>query len=501
MKARNKGILWSYAYTIANMICGLFMSSYLLRMLGDVEYGIYQTIASFANCLVMLEFGTGAVLTKNIVLCRRKNASNEEIDRNISTIWIIALSLSFVIALVGFVLYFCINSLYANAMTTEQIAYAKQIYLITLVHLLSSFMFQTAKSVAMGFENYTFSSKVNLVRLILRTALLIGLIYYLRSAIYIALVDACLSILLFVYTLFFCCSKFHIRFRFRYFEFSIFRASLGLCVALLIQSIINQVNSNVDKFLIGIFVNPETVAMYGIGMYVFMVFSSLSTVPISMFAPQIIGEVGMNGIGEALHKKILQASRVVTLVGGTIFFGFVAVGRQFIEIVYGEKYLIAWLIAIILMSSAFINMITGVLINVLDALNKRIIRSGMLLITTVLNVILTVLWLPNYGIVGAAAATAICTILGQVVAMGLYYTLKLKIKVLDIYWRLLKEIIVYQLLAMIAAGIVSLQIDSAIVSLAVGVFVYLIVFAVMYFIISSEGRQQRKNILCRKQKD
>lgn len=501
MKARNKGILWSYAYTIANMICGLFMSSYLLRMLGDVEYGIYQTIASFANCLVMLEFGTGAVLTKNIVLCRNKNSTKEEIDRNISTIWIIALGLSFVIALVGLLLYFCIDDLYVNAMTIEQIVYAKQIYIITLVHLLSSFMFQTAKSVAMGFENYTFSSKINFARLLLRTGLLICLIYFFRFSIYIALVDACLSIVLLIYTLFFCHSKFGVCFRFRYFEFSIFHASLGLCVALLIQSIVNQVNSNVDKFLIGIFLNPETVSLYGIGMYVFNVFSSLSTVPISMFAPQVIGEVGLHGIGESLHKKILQASRVVTLVGGTIFFGFVAVGRQFIEIVYGEKYLIAWLIAIILMSSAFINMITGVLINVLDALNKRMIRSGMLLITTVLNVILTVLWLPNYGIVGAAAATAICTILGQVVAMGLYYTLKLKIKVLDIYWRLLKEIIVYQLLAMIAAGIVSLQIDSAIVSLAVGVFVYLIVFAVMYFVISSEGRQQRKNILCRKQKD
>lgn len=501
MKARNKGILWSYTYTVANMICGLFMSSFLIRLLGDMEYGIYQTISSFANCLVMLEFGTGAVLTKNIVLCRSKNASKEEIDHNISTIWVIMLGLSFVIATVGFFLYFWVDDLYVNTMTVEQIEYAKRIYIIALVHLISSFMFQTVKSVALGFENYTFSSKVNLVQLLLRTVLLVCLIYLFRLSIYIALVDACLSIALLIYTLFFCYSKFNIRFRFKYFKVSIFYSSIGLCVALLIQSIINQVNSNVDKFLIGIFVNPETVALYGIGMYVFNVFSSLTTVPISMFAPQIIGEVGLHGIGEPLHKKILQASRVITLVGGTVFFGFVAVGRQFIEIVYGEKYLIAWLIAIILMSSAFINMITGVLINVLDALNKRIIRSGMLFVTTVLNILLTVLWLPKYGIVGAASATAICTVIGQVISMGLYYTLKLKIKVLDIYWRLLKEIIIYQLFAMVAAGIVSSLINSAIISLATGIVTYLMVFAVMYFTISSDGRVQRKQLFRRKEND
>ena len=168
MEARNKGILWSYAYTIANMMCGLFMSAYLIRLLGDTEYGIYQTITSFVNCLVMLEFGTGAVLTKNIVLCRRRNSSKEEIDRNISTVWIMTLSLSVIIAVIGISLYFYIDRLYTNSMTLEQIVYAKQIYMIALVHLLSSFMFQTVKSTALGFEHYTFSSKLNLVQLLLR---------------------------------------------------------------------------------------------------------------------------------------------------------------------------------------------------------------------------------------------------------------------------------------------------------------------------------------------
>ncbi len=497
MKERNKGIIWSYAYTVANMICGLFLSSYLLRMLGDTEYGIYQTISSFANCLVMLEFGTGTVLTKNIVLCRSRGASKEEIDRNISTIWTITLILSAFIAVVGLALYIGIDQIYANSMTPAQIRHAKRIYIVTLVYLLASFMLQTGRSTALGFENYTFSSKINLSRVVLRTGLLTLLIYFAQSALYIALIDACLSISLLVFTLFYCRAKLHVRFRFRYFEPMVFRASIGLCLALFIQSVVNQINTNVDKFLIGVVMEPEMVTLYGVGMYVFSVFSSLTSVPISMFAPQIIGEVGAHGIDRGLHTKALQATKIVTLIGGSVFFGFIAVGRPFIEIVYGGKYLTAWLIAVILMSSAFLNMITGALVNILDALNKRMFRSLLIFITTILNVVLTIWWLPIYGIVGAASATAICTAIGQVLVMGIYYTVKLKIRILDIYWQAFKNIIIYQILAMAAAFAVSSQVSSTLASLILGMCVYLVVFAVLYFTLSPDGRRQVRRIVKR----
>lgn len=57
--SRGVGISISYINTALNMICGLFLSSFLLRHLGDNEYGLYQTVAAFATYLVLLEFGAG----------------------------------------------------------------------------------------------------------------------------------------------------------------------------------------------------------------------------------------------------------------------------------------------------------------------------------------------------------------------------------------------------------------------------------------------------------
>ena len=72
-KSRNWGMVISYLSTFLNMVFGLVLSSFLLRRLGDAEYGLYQTVSAFAAYLVMLEFGTGTVMSRNIAVCRSRN--------------------------------------------------------------------------------------------------------------------------------------------------------------------------------------------------------------------------------------------------------------------------------------------------------------------------------------------------------------------------------------------------------------------------------------------
>ena len=64
LNSRKTGIVFSYISNILNMVCGIYLSRFLLLQLGDTDYGIYQTVASFASYLVLLEFGTGSVMTR-----------------------------------------------------------------------------------------------------------------------------------------------------------------------------------------------------------------------------------------------------------------------------------------------------------------------------------------------------------------------------------------------------------------------------------------------------
>ena len=451
MKNRSIGIVLSYLNTGMDMVCGLFLSSFLLRMLGDTEYGIYQTIASFANYLILLEFGTGTVMTRNISMCRGGGAEREEIQRNVTSIWMLAWILAAVIAAVAAVFYLSIDSIYAATLDLAQRAHAKNIFLLVTVYLLCSFLMQTLNGVILAYEHYRFGAVQKICRTVLRTGLLVGLVSMNRSSAVIACVDAVLSAVLLIVSAGYVLKNFHIRLRPGKMNAAVVRTALPLAAALFLQTIVNQANNNVDKFLIGIMLSPQSVSLYSVAMYIYSIFSSLTTIPISMYAPSVGKWMQQKTQTTQLEKHLVAPCRMVAFTGGMIYFGFIAMGRPFVELVYGDKYAQAWIIAVIVMTPMYLNMINGVLINVLDALNKRMVRSVALIATTAANIALTVIWLKLWGVVGAALATALCTFLGQVLIMNVYYHKKLKINVLYLFREALRGILPWMLIGCAAA--------------------------------------------------
>lgn len=463
------------------MLCGLFLSSYLLREFGDTDYGVYQTICSFANYLVLLEFGLGTVITRNVARCRAKGASAEEIQRNISTIWTIGVIFGCVICLFAFVFYVFIGSIYSRTLNSEQIAYAKRIFVFESVFLVVSFLSNIINGIFLGFDKYRMVPIINTTKVLLRTGLIVSIALLYRYAIIVAVIDACLSVVLLALGVFVSSKKLKIKLSIGVVDKTILKDVLPLCVAVLIQAIVNQANSNVDKFILGIKVSPESVAVYSIGLYVYGMFSSMTTIPISIYSPQVIKDVTSEAYGNRqLTERMVQPSRLIVLIGGSLLFGFVAVGKQFIGIVYGESYLVSWIIALIIMAPMLLNMSNGILINILDAKNKRMVRSLILLITTFANIVLTVFWIDWFGIIGASAATAVCTLLGQIALMDIYYSRKMGISVLYMYKEVFKGILVFQIIACGIGFLVAYLINNMFLSLIIGTLIYLAVFGVLF---------------------
>lgn len=494
MKNRKIGIVISYGNTILNLFCGLFLSSYLLRMLGKTDYGIYQTVCSFANYLVLLEFGTGTVITRNIARCRAAE-QEKDIQKNVSTIWTVSVILAMVLLVAAALFYWAIPALYTNTLSHEQIVYAKKIFAFEALYLLVSFFVTVPQGVMLGFERYGMQPVIAIARLIVRTAALALLIYYYRLAIVIVFVDLAVSLAVFVFGILYCKSEFGIRFSLREFDKTIFADALPLCLAIFIQCIVNQANSNVDKFILGIKLSPESVAIYSVALYIYSVFSSLTTIPISMYAPQTVRVVGEGVSGRTLENFLIGPCRLIVLVGGTLLFGFAAVGKQFLELVYGTEYTIAWVIALIIMFPMMLNMSNGILVNVLDAMNLRLSRSYALFFTTVANMFLTWLWVDQFGMIGASVATAVCTIVGQITFMNIYYSKKLKINVIYMYRKTFKGIMCYQIIAFLAAYLTASSVRNTVFSLLLGGIIYVVIFAVLF--LWRGAREEEKEVIMR----
>lgn len=473
-KNRSVGLILSYATTFLNMVCGLFLSSFLLKQTGDADYGVYQTMSSFANYLVLLEFGTGTVLTRNIAACRARGESKLAIEKNISTIWTITTVLSVLILLVSVAFYFSIDFIYSRSMTPTQVLLGKRIFIFVVVGLECSFSFQTLKGIALAYEHYTYSSIAAIGKIIARTCLLIAIMLRFRNVVLIAVVDAAISVALVVITYIYCKSNFKIRIQYKDFDKTILKTSLPLCLALFLQTVVNQSNNSVGKFVLGVMSGPEEVTLYSVGLYVFSIFSSLSTIPVSLYVPQVTKDVTSGLEGLELTKTLVQPCRLIVLVSGSVLFGFIACGKQFISIVYGEAYLLSWIMAILLMAPMFLNMSNAVVLNVLDVKNKRIIRSYLLMITTALNILMTIFGIRYFGIIAAAAATGISTLI-QVFVMNIYYQKAIGIKVLYLFENIYKGILPYQMLGAVVGFVVGTLVHNVYISFAVAGCAYVLV--------------------------
>ena len=492
MKKRNMGLVASYANTFLNMITGLFLSSFLLRQLGDTEYGVYQTIASFANYLVLLEFGTGTVMARNLSVCRSNGDTQLQIEKNISTIWSITNILSAAIAAVSVLFYISLDAIYANSLTAEQISTGKGIFVFITIYLITSFYVQTLNGIMLAFEDYTYSSNISILRIVIRTILLVVLLLNWKHGIIIAIVDATLGMLMVIFGYIYASQKCKVKINFKGFDKLILKTSLPLCLAIFMQAIVNQANNNVGKFILGISVGPEDVSLYSVGLYIFSVFSSLSTIPLSLYVPQVTRDVAMGKRGRELTDSLIQPSRLLVLVSGSVLFGFFSAGKSFINIVYGEKYVQAWPIALILIVPMFINMTIGIVINVLDAMNKRLSRSIILMVSTAVNIALTIILINRIGVIGVALSTGFSMLL-QVVLLSVYYSKVIKIKVFYLFCKAYKGILLYQIIGAVVGYLVGQIISNVYVSFIMSGMVYVIIALGGFFLFGKNNEE--KNIV------
>lgn len=496
-KGRSRGIAISYIYTILNTVIGLFISAYIIRMMGQTEYGVYQTMTSFATYLTLFQFGTGSIMTRNISLCRKDGSETQLYKKNTSTIWTVAVIQAVIIASISIVFYLMIDVIYQKSLTTGQIQYGKLLFLIVALKMILTFFIQVLNGIILGCEHYSMSTIVQLVFLLVRTGLVVALLLFKPFAIYLVILDAVLEIIMFIFTYCYCRKNLAASFSFKYFNKKIFMNALPLAMALFLQTIINMANGNVDKFVIGILMSPEAVSVYSIGMFIYTTFSSLTTIPISMYMPKVAADMREGKQGAELTKSLIQPCRLIFLIGGLVLFGFIVIGRQFISIVYGSDYIEAWAIAVVIMIPMLINMSNGVLVNVLDIMNKRLSRSFFLLITTIGNIILTIWWIQTWGMLGAAVATGICTLIGQDLLLNIYYNKVIKIRILYLFKETFRGILPSLVLATVLGFLSINWITNQYLQFVVGGMVFGLVMGVSMIAFGANSYEKQKILVLR----
>lgn len=496
------GAILSYLFIIANTIFGLIITPYILYSIGNIEYGVYKTIASLSSSLTILDLGIGGMIARYIARFKADNEDNR-IESFLSMAFGEGIILSAIVSIVCFGVFFLIPIIYETGLDSDQILLAKQLFAIMAVNLIANIIFHLLCGVIQGNNKYSITNATQLVVLIIKIISLIVLLSFAKKAIVICLVDLVLSLLSIVFVSLYITKKFGIRIQisFKGWDKGLFLESSKYTGLLFLTSIAAQVNNNLDNIVVGAVLGAASVTIYSIGLSIFGMFQTLSTSISGVMLPTVTNVLVDDIDGSKIKRLIIRVGRIQFMLLGSALAGFVVLGKQFVFLWVGEGFEDVYYLVLILMIPAMFELCVNTCLSILRAKNQLGFRTIVLSASTAANAIITVVGVLIFGYYAAAIGTAFSFLIGSVIIMNIYYYNKLGFNMLKIYKEIFGKTWICIVIASVLTWLVAKIMPPGWLPLVGCIMVYIILFVSMMFAFGFNKEEKKTFIIKRRIKN
>ena len=423
----------NYAVILLNNLLGLLYMPYMLRMLGQSEYGLYSLVASVIAYLTVLDLGFTNAVIRYTAKFRAEGKVKEQYE--MFGMFILIYSAISVIALVaGIVLYANVDSVFGANMTAAELARMKPMLLMLLFNLVVTFPLSVFSSIVIAYERFVFQKLLVLGRIILSTAVMIVLLKFGYKAMALVVVQTVFNIAQLAANWFFCRRKLKIKVIFGHFRFGFFKEVALYSFWILLNTLMDKVYWSTGQFVLGAVSGTAAIAVFSVAVRLEQMYMSFSTAISSVFLPKVTSMVA-NGEGDkAVSDLFVRTGRIQYCVLAFVLTGFIVFGRQFIALWAGPGYEEAYVISLIFFVPMTVPLVQNLGITILQAKGMMRFRSLMYVCVAALSLVLQIVLSKRFGVEGCALAVAAGLVLGQIIIMNIYYY---KVQRIDIpgFWK------------------------------------------------------------------
>lgn len=484
MSQKKLGILISYVNLIANMFVNIFLTPFLINALSDSNYSIYKIIQSFAGPLIMFNLGVSVIVTKCIVSFADGTIQDVKKKQNTMAMAILSSTL-----MAGMVFVAClvmrgfIPKVYGSNFTPDEIVVAQNVFLIFALAIILQILSDSFLGVILGHKKYVLHSLVTLIKTILKVVLTIVFVWCGFGVVMISLINLIIAAVALLMTV--VCSLIYLKEHphLYYFDKRQFVEIFAYSLAILMQSIVNQVNNSVDNMVLGALVSEKyIITMYSSALIIYATYNSLISAVSSYLLPSAIQLVNRKPSGREYTDFVIRPGRIQAMLGVAVIFAFALFGKDFITLWIGAKYIDAYYVVLMLIIPVTIPLVENAAISVLDATLKRKARSMILCIMALLNVVLTIVLVKMMGFWGAAISTAISLVVGHGLLMNIYYAKQFKMEISRMFFSIFKGILPCGILSTLICYFVCGFIPFGFTGFLAKCSVFLVIYAVFLWL-------------------
>lgn len=437
-QSRVKGIAISYISTAVRTLSKLFLTPIYLHVLGLDDYGFYQYVFSIASYVTILDFGITSVI--NAFSIKYKEEGNKKGVENVMFYTLVfSCCAAFIIAAFGVAITIGAPIIFGSAID-GRIGLTRELLVLMISELIMLMFQHYFEGVILAEEKYITLRSIDLLQIIIRCIITLFLLFSNIGVMSIAMGDFLGVGLCLAFEITYCIRKLNLKVKYHYKDKELVQGIAKLSFALCLQALISFLNSSIDKFVLGRYLGTVAVTIYSVALTFSMFFDEIATAIQRLYLPQVVKLISSNADGEELTSFVIAPGRYQLVLCGGVLGAFILFGRQFIEMWSGEETLDAWAISLYLMVPSIFPLIQNVCLSILTAMNKRMFRSYVLGGMAIANLFLTIYLVKEIGLMGAPIGTFISLVLGNNIAMNLYYKKVIGIDVFRLFKSILKGI-------------------------------------------------------------
>ncbi len=416
------GVVLNYVVIILNTVVGLLYTPYMLRMMGQSEYGLYSLVASVIAYLTVLDLGFGNAIVRYTAKFRAEKKTEEQYEM-FGMFFLLYLVIGIIAFGIGLGLYFNVGTLFGDTMTAVELDRARIMMLLLVANLAFTFPMSIWGSIIQAYEDFVFQKSLNIFRIILNTAVMICLLHFGYKAVAMVVVQTIFNVLTLVVNFIYCRRKLniHIYFRFKHFHWGFLKEVAIYSFWIFLNAIMDRVYWSTGQFVLGAMVGTAAVAVFAIAIQLEGMYMQFSTAISSVFLPKVTAMVATNRSRKEISDLFIRTGRIQYIVLAYILSGFIIFGRQFIELWAGAGYSDAYIISLLFFIPLTVPLIQNLGITILQARNEMKFRSVLYIIIALVSLAMQIVLTRFFGGIGCAMGVSGALVVGQILIMNVYY--------------------------------------------------------------------------------
>lgn len=392
------GAVISYIGIFINIVIGLVYTPWMIRCIGQADYGLY-TLAMSVIGIFVFDFGLGQAVTR-FAAKYIAEGQQEKVDQLMGVtykLYLIADALM-ILLLVG--VYFFIPQIY-QGLTPEEIEKFKIVYAIAATFSVLSFPFIPLNGIVSAYELFIQLKTCDLLHKIIIVVLMTGCLLMGYGLYALVIVNAIAGILMVVIKLIVLKRHTPLQIDWHFWSKGLLREIISFSIWITVAALAQRLVLNICPSILGYASDSRSIAVFGIAMtlegYVYTFTSAIK----GLFLPKVTRLV-TDGQHEDILPLMVRVGRIQLFILGLIILGFLCTGQNFINAWLGDDFSKVFLCSVLMMAPSFVGQTQNIASTSIVVQNKVKKSARISVIKAVVNLLLayplTVLW----GVYGMA---------------------------------------------------------------------------------------------------